>query len=83
MNNERERKAYEEVRNYLNIIGSDNRVKIIYEYINNGFNKENFYISFANFYKKYNLNKDIKSFYDMSNVIDKYIYFCYLNQVSS
>ena len=80
---DKEAQAYNEIRKYFYIIGDNNRIFLMQEYIKSGFDKEKFYFSFRDFYKEKNIENDITYIWNMEKLVDQYILYCDINQNSS
>lgn len=78
-----EAQAYNEIRKYFYIIGDNNRIFLMQEYLKSGFDKEDFLFSFRDFYKEKNIENDITYIWNMEKLVDQYILFCDMKQNSS
>lgn len=80
---DKEAQAYNEIRKYFYIIGDNNRIFLMQEYLKSGFDKEDFLFSFRDFYKEKNIENDITYIWNMEKLVDQYILYCDINQNSS
>ena len=80
---DKESQAYNEIRKYFYIIGDNNRIFLMQEYLKSGFDKEDFLFSFRDFYKEKNIENDITYIWNMEKLVDQYILFCDMKQNSS
>ena len=80
---DKEAQAYNEIRKYYYIIGDNNRIFLMQEYLKSGFDKEDFLFSFRDFYKEKNIENDITYIWNMEKLVDQYILFCDMKQNSS
>ena len=80
---DKEAQAYNEIRKYFYIIGDNNRIFLMQEYLKSGFDKEDFLFSFTDFYKEKNIENDITYIWNMEKLVDQYILFCDMKQNSS
>lgn len=80
---DKEAQAYNEIRKYFYIIGDNNRIFLMQEYLKSGFDKEDFLFSFRDFYKEKNIENDITYIWNMEKLVDQYILFCDMKQNSS
>ena len=80
---DKEAQAYNEIRKYFYIIGYNNRIFLMQEYLKSGFDKEDFLFSFRDFYKEKNIENDITYIWNMEKLVDQYILFCDMKQNSS
>ena len=80
---DKEAQAYNEIRKYFYIIGDNNRIFLMQEYLKSGFDKEDFLFSFRDFYKEKNIENDITYIWNMEKLVDIYILFCDMKQNSS